>query len=133
MKSISPLINGTSPVYNQSVEFNVPHSIESFRISINHQSGELLGSSDISIIDMVHSDSGKKQLKVSFKSEEGAVLDGYLSCSATLIKSYYSIEIKNKELTESNMNELETQREQWMKYISSLSHPFPSLVTEKDK
>ncbi len=131
--SFKPLINGNNPVYNQTAELFINLSTSYFSAALTEANGETLGSTEVTLVDLLHSELGKKQVKLSFKNSDGNVLPGFVTATVHLVKSYAQQEIQTKTLSDGRLNDLNEQKTLWLRFLSALSLPFPFLVQKKDR
>ena len=101
-------------------------------MTLTEESGEALGATEVTLVDLLHSEQGKKQTKLTFKDSSGNVLTGYVTATVQLVKSFAQQELQSNTLNESRLNDLNEQRDLWLRFLTALSLPFPFLVQKKD-
>lgn len=131
-RSFRPLVNGNNPVYNQTAELYISLSTSYFTVTLTEANGEALGATEVTLVDLLHSELGKKQAKLTFKDSDGNVLQGYITATVQLVKSYAQQEIQTNTLNQGRLNDLDEQKDLWLRFLTSLSLPFPFLVQKKD-
>ena len=130
---IKPLVNGNNPVYNQTVELFISLSTAYITATLAEATGDVLGTTEVTLVDLLHSEAGKKQAKLTFKDTNGNILAGHITATVHLVKSYAQQEMQNKTLNEGRANDLSEQKDLWLRFLSALALPFPFLVQKKDK